>query len=118
MTKTNRHPASRGKSWGALELLLTFPLGPVLVKSCLCAKLGLSHVYPCLAEAATNCGSLCSSKQVAQDQSQAASDIDLCYSPSLEAQNQHSQGHVSLTSEEDAINSTSATSEGRSQGSY
>ena len=81
-------------------------------------RLGPCHIHLGPAEAATNCGSLCSSKQVAQDQSQAASDIDLCYSPSLEAQNQHSQGHVSLTSEEDAINSTSATSEGRSQGSY
>lgn len=46
--------------------------------------LGPSHANLILAETVTNSGLLCSSKQAAQVQSQAALDIDLQWSPSYE----------------------------------
>lgn len=51
----------------------------------LCTQLGPSHTHPVPAEAATTFGSLCRSKQVAQGQLQAASDISMLQKPSQEA---------------------------------
>ena len=50
--------------WALTDLLQ----GPVLVKANLGVLLGPFHTHPGPAEAATIDGSLCSSKQVAQDQ--------------------------------------------------
>lgn len=78
--------AGGGRSRGALGLLLTcLQALPVLGPSC---------AHPGTAEAATNCIA-CSSKQLAEDQSQAVSYIGLHQSPSQEAQCQHIQGPAS-----------------------
>ena len=45
--------------------------------SVLGTQLGPSHAHTGPAEEATNCGSLCITKQVPRGQSQAASDVDL-----------------------------------------
>ena len=75
------------------------PLGSVLVEDRFGAQFGPSHKHQGSAEAATKCGSLCSSKQVAQGQSWEASDIDLHHSTSLEATEQTSeQSPITLTS--------------------
>ena len=57
-------------SWGVLGCLRTcaeLPSGPVLVIAGLGVQLGPFYTHPGKVEAATNCGSLCSYKQVAQD---------------------------------------------------
>ena len=74
-----------------LETTVDLPPSVVLVKANLGGQLGPSHVHPGPAETVTNCVSFCSSKQVAQSQSQALSDIGLHQNPSQEAQNQHTQ---------------------------
>ena len=66
------------------------------------------------AEAATNCGPLCTSKQVAPGQPQATPDIHLHQSPSQGAQNQQPSGQLQTTSEQDPISFTSSISKGRS----
>ena len=77
--------AGRGKSQGGLGPFADLPQDLVLVGDSLGALLGVSHIHPGIAKIATNCGQLCSSKPVAQGQSQAVSDIDLHQSPSQEA---------------------------------
>ena len=57
-------------------------LGSVVVEASLGLQLGPSHTHPGPAEAATNCGLLCSSKEVDKGQSQAVPDIGLYWSPS------------------------------------
>ena len=57
-------------------------LVPVLVKAILDVQLCSYHAHPGPAEAFTNCKLFCSSKQVAQEQSQAVSDFGLHSSPS------------------------------------
>lgn len=57
-------------------------LALVLMEPSFGTQLGPSHSHQGPAKAATNCGSLCSSKQVAQCQSQAESEIDLHWSSS------------------------------------
>lgn len=73
----NKQPASRGRSQGALSLLLTCSQGWVLVEASLSMEPGPYHEHPGLARTTTNCRSLCSSKQVPQDKIQSVSDIGL-----------------------------------------
>ena len=67
----------------------------VLVEAILVTKLGHSHAHPVLTEAATNCGSFCISKQVAEGQSQAMPGIYLDQSPLLDRPIKH-QGTIQL----------------------
>ena len=88
MTEQNRQPVGRGRQrriLGCLGTFADFPPRPVLVKASLGTKLGPSFAQPGSAQAATNCGLLCSSKQVAPGQSQAESYIGLNQSLSHKA---------------------------------
>lgn len=87
MTEPNRQMAWRLISW-CLEPFADLSLGSVLMEASLDTQSGPFHVHPGLAEAATNCGSPYTFKQVAQSQSQAESDIDLPLE-SKRPQNQH-----------------------------
>ena len=78
-SEPNRQLAGRSESWGALGLLLTCPRLEAG------RHLGPSHLHQGSAEAATNCRSLDSSRQVAEGQLQAASDSDLHWSPLQES---------------------------------
>lgn len=64
LTGSWKAKAGRGRFWGDLGFMLTFPELKclVLVEVGLAVQLGPSHTYPYPAEAATNYGSLCSSK--------------------------------------------------------
>ena len=89
MTKPIRQPTGGGSQRqisGYLGAFADLPLGLVLVKDGVGEQLDLSHTHPGPAEAATNHGSLCSFKQVAQQQSQGASRV-----PPKRPQNKHTQ---------------------------
>ena len=71
MTEPKKQQAG-GSRWrwtaGFLKTFADLPLGLVLVKVNLGAHLGHTRAYPGPAEARINCGSLCSSKHIAQGQ--------------------------------------------------
>ena len=79
MTKPNRQLADGDRQLQSLRNFQSFvdlPLCWVVVGAGFGAQFGTSHTLLGPVEAATNCGSLSSSKQVAQGQSQAAADTD------------------------------------------
>lgn len=63
VTEPNRKPEGRGESQSAVGLA-KLPPGLVLVEDYTNGQLGHSHAHPDIAEAATNCASLCDTKHV------------------------------------------------------
>ena len=111
--EANRQLADRGgRCLGAFtDLSPSF----VLVEADLGAQLDHSCEHTGSAEAVTKCRSLCSSKQVAQGQSQAASEIGLYESLSRDPRTHTPSGHFQTISEQDPISFRSGTSTRRSQ---
>ena len=80
-----RQPAGRGRKkqiLGCLETFAELLLGLVQVKAGLGVQLGPFYIHPGPAKAATNCRSLCSSKQDALGQSQVVPDTGVYQSHS------------------------------------
>ena len=71
-----------GQISGYIGPFADLPQDSVLVVGKLCSEHSPSHTHSGPAEAATDCGSLCSSKQVVYGQSQVASDLALYQSTS------------------------------------
>lgn len=84
VNEPNRHPEDEVESWGDLSLLLSCP-HLVLVDDGLGTQIEHEHMHSGPTEAATDCWSLCSSKQVVQCQSQTLYDVDLHQNPSQKA---------------------------------
>ena len=120
MTKVIKQRADRGIQRQISGYLRTFadpplPLGPVIIKTALCAELGPSCTQLGPAEAATNCGTFCSSKQVARaNHRQIQILASTRVSPSRGPRTNTTSGQLQSTLEQDPISFTSGTSKGRS----
>lgn len=113
VTEPNRHPKGRGGQ-KRVSGSLVCP-GPGVGKS---QDWYTAWSFPHTSrptEAATNCGSLCSSTQVAQSQTQAASDTGLHQSAPQEAPEATPSGQLRAASEQEPMSSASGIFKGRTR---